>query len=169
MLFVGNESDAGLTARKAASLIRGVSPAEVEQLVAELNQEYAADRAAYRIIQNDDTFRLQLCDDLNEIRARLHGRIRKAHLSHAAIEVLAVVAYHQPATTEEVDRLRNHKSGPILNQLVRRELLSVVREDTDRHIRRYVTTERFLGLFGLESIDDLPQAHIDNELEFLDQ
>jgi segregation and condensation protein B len=86
-------------------------------------------------------------------------------LSQAAIEVLAVVAYHQPATAEEVDRLRNHHSSAILNQLVRRDLLAVHRDPHDKRTRRYTTTDRVLSLFGLDAIADLPQAEFEEDLE----
>lgn len=168
MLFVGIK-DAALTARKAASLIRGVSANEVDQLVAELNQSYTTDQSAFRIRQTVDGYRLVIEDDLDPIRQQFFGRIREARLGNAAIEVLAVVAYHQPVTLEEVDRLRNRQSGPVLNLLVRRDLLSVERDPENRRIRRYRTTTRFLELFGMDSIDDLPQAHLPHGADFLDE
>jgi segregation and condensation protein B len=167
MLFVGI-SQGNLSARRAASLIRGVSPREIEQLVDELNDSYAADGAAFRIQSGSDGYRLALEADLEPVRRQLHGRIREARLGHAAIEVLAVVAYHQPVTLDEIDRLRNRHSGPVLNLLVRRDLVSLERDPENRRIRRYRTTPRFLELFGMESIDDLPQAHSPQGADFLD-
>jgi segregation and condensation protein B len=168
MLFVGS-AEGGLTTRQAASLIRGVSPQEVEQLVDELNASYDADQSAFRIRQNSDGLHLALQQDLEPIRQQLYGRVREARLGHAAIEALAVVAYHQPVTHEEVDRLRNRQSGPVLNLLVRRDLLSVERDSSERRVRRYRTTPRFLKLFGMESIDDLPQATTPQGADFLDE
>jgi segregation and condensation protein B len=106
--------------------------------------------------------------DLNPIREHFLGRIREARLGGAAIEVLAIVAYHQPVTLEEVDRLRNRQSAPVLNLLVRRELLQVERDAENRRIRRYRTTSRFLSLFGMDSIEDLPQAQTPQGSDFLD-
>ncbi len=168
MFFVGVQGS-GLTARKAASLIRGVSPKEIEQLVDELNLSYSADHSALRIRQSGDGYRLVIEDDLESIRQLFYGRVRDARLGNAAIEVLAVVAYHQPVTLEEVDRLRNHQSGPVLNQLVRRELLTIERDQNNRRIRLYRTTQRFLELFGMDSIEDLPQAHSPQGADFLDE
>ncbi len=168
MFFVGVQGS-GLTARKAASLIRGVSPKEIEQLVDELNLSYSADHGALRIRQSGDGYRLVIEDDLESIRQLFYGRVRDARLGNAAIEVLAVVAYHQPVTLEEVDRLRNHQSGPVLNLLVRRELLSVERDPDNRRTRRYRTTPRFLELFSMDSIEDLPQAHSPQGADFLDE
>ena len=165
LLFVGDPQGDGLAARAIAAAIRGTSPEEVEQIVERLNALYDREAAAYRITGGSHGFRLQLREELEPVRQRFLGRVREARLSHAAIEVLAVVAYHQPVAVEQVDRLRNHASGPILNQLVRRDLLEA-RVDTASGRRRvYHTTRRFLDLFGLESIEDIPRAVLDNDLE----
>jgi segregation and condensation protein B len=168
MLFVGLK-EGEITARHAASLIRGVSPQEIETLVDELNASYEADQSAFRIRQSSNGYRLVLESELEPIREQFLGRIREARLGGAAIEVLAIVAYHQPVTMEEVDRLRNRQSGPVLNLLVRRELLQVERDGDNRRIRRYRTTPRFLSLFGMDSIEDLPQAQTPQGTDFLDE
>ncbi len=165
LLFVGSADNTPISARKIASFIRGVSPAEIESAVAELNQAYECQQSAFRIIASEQGYRLAICDDLVPICARLRGRERPARLSQAAVEVMAVVAYHQPATAEEVDRLRNHQSGAILSQLVRRGLLSTHRDPQNPRIRCYSTTGRFLSLFGLDSVTDLPQADSDDVFE----
>jgi segregation and condensation protein B len=161
--------DSAITARHAASLIRGVSPREVERLVEELNESYAADESAFRIDKDSDGYRLTIREELEPIRQQVAGRIREARLGAAAIEALAVVAYHQPVTIEEVDRLRNRHSAPVLNLLVRRELLTVERDPENRRIRRFRTAPRFLELFGLDTIEDLPQAHSPQGADFLDE
>jgi segregation and condensation protein B len=168
LLFVGLP-ESSISARLAASLIRGVSPDEIEQLVDQLNQSYEADHAPFRICRDADGLRLSLMDELDPIRQRVLGPIRESRLGSAAIEVLAVVAYHQPVTTDDVDRLRNRHSGPVLNLLVRRELLTVERDPENRRLRRFRTAPRFLELFGLDSIEDLPQAHSPHGADFLDE
>jgi segregation and condensation protein B len=92
------------------------------------------------------------------VRDRLHGRVRQARLSQAAIDVLALVAYHEPLTSEEVAAKRGRPSGPILTQLVRRELLRIERPSAAPRTPRYFTTQRFLDLFGLESLAALPRS-----------
>jgi segregation and condensation protein B len=79
-------------------------------------------------------------------------------LSKAALEVLAIVAYHQPVTRAEVEALRGKNTDGVLEGLLERELLRVVGEkDTVGHPKLYATTERFLEVFGLENLKDLPQ------------
>ena len=88
-------------------------------------------------------------------------------LSQSVIDVLAVVAYNQPVTRDQVDKIRGRSSGSVLNQLVRRELLSIEPGKTDPKVRYYSTTDRFLDLFHLEEIADLPQSHEVSDIEEL--
>ena len=84
---------------------------------------------------------------------------REARLSTAAIDVLALVAYRQPATKQEIEAIRGTESGHLLRQLVRRRLIAIVhRGESNQREVSYGTTERFLELFGLKSLDDLPQT-----------
>jgi len=68
------------------------------------------------------------------------------------------VAYRQPIVAEDVNRLRGIPSGHLLAQLVRRQLLRIERPQRKPRPIHYRTTDRFLELFGLESLDDLPQS-----------
>jgi segregation and condensation protein B len=78
-------------------------------------------------------------------------------LSKAALEVLAIVAYHEPITRGEIEALRGKSTEGVLDGLLERELLQVVGEkDTVGHPKLYATTRRFLEVFGLENLQDLP-------------
>jgi segregation and condensation protein B len=136
MLFVGSPANEPLSGARAAELMRGVQPDEIPDLVAELNRRYVADGC----------------------RDRIYGRVREARLSPAAIDVLALLAYRQPLTAEEISQLRGLPSNHLLAHLVRRQLLRIERSETPGQRPLYHTTHRFLELFGLESLDDLPQV-----------
>jgi segregation and condensation protein B len=92
------------------------------------------------------------------LRDQFYGRVKEARLSQAAIDVLALVAYHQPLTREGLDALRDKENGALLTQLVRRRLLQVERLADAPQVKRYRTTDRFLAMFGLNSLEDLPRA-----------
>lgn len=158
MLFVGSLDNEPLTAVRAAELMRGVSPEEIGPLVDDLNRRYASNRCPYRVVSEGAGYRLSLHERFHPIRNRFYGRVREARLSQAALDVLAIVAYRQPITGEEVTRLRGTPSTAILTQLVRRRLLRIERTPGKRRPLIYRTTDRFLDLFGLETLDDLPQA-----------
>ncbi|HID75504.1 MAG TPA: SMC-Scp complex subunit ScpB [Planctomycetaceae bacterium] len=158
MLFVGSPDNRPLSCTRAAELMRGVEPGEIPQLVDRLNRRYAARGCPYHIVGEGDGYRLTLRKQFNALRLKFHGKLREARLSQAAIDVLAIVAYRQPLSAEEVNRLRGKASNHILAQLVRRQLLRVERPRGARRRTVYWVADRFLELFGLESLDELPRA-----------
>jgi segregation and condensation protein B len=159
MLFVGHPDNEPLTSKKIAALMRGVSPREIDELVAEWNRVYEQVGAAYHIASAGAGYRLELRPELAPLRDKFHGRVKAARLSQAAIDVLAIVAYYQPLTKEEIERLRGRPVGGVLSQLVRRELLSLERTAAKkRRQSHYRTTPRFLQLFGLDKLEDLPRS-----------
>ncbi len=158
MLFVGNQESQSLSAAGAAQWMRDVEPAEIPGLIDELNARYAASGCPYGIVHEGGGYRLKLRKEFHNLTHRFLGRIRQARLSQAAIDVLAIVAYQQPLTAEAVHKQRGKPSGHVLSQLVHRGLLRIQREPDKRRVAHYYTTDRFLRLFGLETLQDLPQC-----------
>jgi len=158
MLFVGNRDNRPLTPARAAELMRDVAPDEIPPLVDELNRRYESAGAPYRVVGEGDGYRMTLDEEHRALANRFFGRTREARLSQAAIDVLALVAYQQPITGEKIGRLRGRPSNHVLAHLVRRGLLRIERPDPTRRTPHYYTTERFLRVFNLESIADMPQS-----------
>lgn len=156
LLFVGG---APLTARRACDVIRGLT---TEQFAAELdalNAEYRRQNRPYQIETQGAGHALVLRPRYRGVAEKLYGGVREARLSTAAVDVLALVAYRQPASKAEIDALRGAESGSLLRQLVRRGLIQVAyRGDAERKEVSYGTTARFLEVFGLRSLDDLPRT-----------
>ena len=138
--------------------MRGVRVEEVDALVEELNCAYREEGCPYEIEAAGLGYRMRLLPEFNGVRENFYGRVREARLSQAAIDVLAIVAYHQPVTRADVDALRRENSARMLNQLVRRGLLRVERPESTPKSVRYHTTDRFLEFLGLESLQELPQS-----------
>jgi segregation and condensation protein B len=158
MLFVGRPDNRAASARELAAAMRGVSPSEVDAAVAELNALYDADATPYRIAHSHGGYRLVLRDEFERMRDKFYGRVREARLSPAAIEVLSIVAYNQPVSAAQIDELRGAASGGALSILVRRRLLGLERSEDRGSMPVYRTTDRFLRLFGLESLSVLPRS-----------
>lgn len=158
LLFVGCPGDEPLRPERAAQLMRGVGPEEIPDLAAELNRRYAAGGCPYHVVLEGAGYRLRLRPEFAGLRDRVLGRSRQARLSQAAVETLAIVAYRQPISAEEVNRLRGVPSGAVLSHLVRRRLLRLERPAHAPRKAFYRTTERFLELFGLKTLADLPQS-----------
>ena len=160
-LFVGGPDHRPLTAVRIASLMRDVAPEEVVAIIERLNGVYRRDGSALRIESEDGGYRLRIAADLNDVRRSMGGKVREFRLNQPSIEVLSLVAYQPGISAAEVDDRRGRESGPVLNQMVRRGLLSLERvtpEGGGRKVNHYYPTERFLDVFGLESLADLPQV-----------
>lgn len=158
MLFVGSPQNEPLSGKQVAGLMRGVRPEEIDRLVRELNEAYERRNCPYTIVQEGSGYRLLLREEFARLRDKFYGNVRRARLSQAAIEVLAAVAYSEPIPAEEVTRLRGTASGHVLTHLVRRQLLRLERSAGGPWRVVYYTTPRFLELFGLESLADLPRS-----------
>jgi segregation and condensation protein B len=156
MLFLGGDP---LTSERACAAIRNLTAAQFEESVAELSAEYRHQGRPYVIQATENGYALTLRSRFQPVVERLSGGQRAARLSPAALDVLALVAYRQPATRAEIDTLRGADCGSLLRQLLRRGLVAVVhRGDAEHREWTYGTTARFLEQFKLRSLDDLPQT-----------
>lgn len=157
ILFVGQPGNQPIKAHDIAKLMRGVTASELDDLVLELNQTYAAENAPYRINSVGDGYRMELAPENRVVEARMAGRVKEAKLSQSHLETLAIVAYHQPVTAKELLEKRGRPSGGVLRQLVRRGLITVEPGES-RGQEKYRTTSRFLQVFRLKGLSDLPQV-----------
>jgi segregation and condensation protein B len=156
LLFVGG---APLTVDRAVAVIRGLSPAQFTEAIASLNRDYRRQGRPYIIQTAGQGYSLVLRVRFNPVVERLYGQAREARLSPPAIDVLSLVAYRQPVSKQEIDNIRGADSAALMRQLVRRNLIAVVqRGEASRREVFYGTTPRFLELFQLSSLDDLPQT-----------
>ena len=155
MLFVGG---APLTAERAAEAVRGLTGEQLREIIDGLNRDYRRQGRPYRIQVREQSYELVLQPRFRGVLDRLYGSTREARLSPAALDVLALVAYRQPITKQEVEALRGGESSSALRQLVRLGLISVQRGEADQREVTYRTTSRFLSLFQLRSLDDLPRT-----------
>ena len=153
-LFVGGPP---LTAEKFRTAMR--IPEELfHAAIDTLNRRYKAQRRPYAITPKDGGYILAVKPQYRSLREKLFGGPREARLSQAALDVLSMVAYRQPLEKSEIDAVRGHDSASVLRQLVRLGLVAVQRRGEAGHAEvSYGTTPRFLTLFQLGSLDDLPR------------
>ena len=155
MLFVGGHP---LTAAVACAAVRGLTAERFQEAIDALNRRYRRQRRPYAVQPRDGGFVLAILPAYRGLRERLFGGPREARLGQAALDVLAVVAYRQPVGKAEVDAIRGTDSGSVLRQLVRLGLIAVQhRAEAGSREVRYGTTPRFLQVFGLNGLDELPR------------
>lgn len=162
VLFVGHPKNQPCTLERLASLMRDVTPAECREIIDALNQSYRDSDQALRIVSDEHGFKMSIAPEIETVRRSFLGKVREARLSQVMIEVLSLVAYQPGITLQKVNDQRGRECGPTLSQLVRRRLLELRREQESENSKKrvscYYPTERFLNLFGLESLADLPQV-----------
>ncbi|VTU00716.1 segregation and condensation protein b : Uncharacterized protein OS=Blastopirellula marina DSM 3645 GN=DSM3645_09562 PE=4 SV=1: DUF387 [Gemmataceae bacterium] len=155
MLFVGGHP---LTAAAACAAVRGLTVEGFDEVIASLTRRYREQRRSYAVVPRDGGFVLAVLPKYRGLRERLFGGPREARLSQPALDVLSVVAYRQPVGKAEVDAIRGTDSGGVMRQLVRLGLIAVQhRGEAATPEVRYGTTPRFLTVFGLATLDDLPR------------
>ncbi len=141
---------------RLSTLIPRCQPALARALVTELNSEYAERGRAFEIWEIAGGFQLRT---LPAFAAYVQASQpeRPLRLSQASLETLAVIAYRQPVTRAEIEHVRGVDAGAVLRSLLERHLLRIAghREVPGRPLL-YATSRRFLEIFGLARIEDLP-------------
>ncbi|HXV37018.1 MAG TPA: SMC-Scp complex subunit ScpB [Myxococcota bacterium] len=154
-----------IPAAKLAKLIPRCTPAQARELVGELNAQYAAQQRAFEICEVAGGYQMRTHSAFAAYLQQL-GSTRPLRLSNAALETLAIVAYRQPVTRAEVEHVRGVDAGPVLRGLLERKLIKMAgHRDVPGRPMLYATTKRFLEVFGLAELRDLPTLR---ELESLE-
>lgn len=149
---------------RIASVLPRCNPSQVRSLVDELNAEYADARRAFEIWEVAGGYQLRTLPEFAPYLKQLQAE-RPLRLSPASLETLAVVAYRQPVTRAEIEQIRGVDAGAVLRGLLDRQLLRIAghREVPGRPIV-YATSRRFLEVFGLAKLGDLPTLRAIEEL-----
>jgi len=153
-----------ISAAKLAEIIPYCKPGHAKDLVNELNTEYADQHRAFEIWEVAGGYQLRTRAEFSGYLQKLQKE-RILRLSQAALETLAIVAYRQPATRAEIEDVRGVDVGAVLKSLLERHLIRIAgqREVPGRPML-YGTTRRFLEVFGLDQLKDLPTLREVDEL-----
>jgi segregation and condensation protein B len=160
MLFVAPEPVT--TAQLATAL--DVAPSVVERGLNELDASLAT--RGLRLQRHAGRFQLTTAPQLTELIERFLGLEATTHLSRAALETLAIVAYQQPVTRPQIDSIRGVNSDSMMKSLLSKGLiLESGRADGPGRPILYSTTPEFLQHFGLNSILEMPSLARPEEAE----
>lgn len=153
-----------LAAAQIGRVVPGLDAAGAREILAALRADYDRENRGYELVEVAGGYRVRTRPELAEIVQRLETE-RPARLSRAALETLAITAYRQPATRGEIEQVRGVDCGPVLRNLLERNLLRLAgHRDVPGRPLLYGTTRRFLELFGLASLEDLPSLRDLDEL-----
>jgi segregation and condensation protein B len=163
-----------ISATRLAQIVPDCTPAAVREMVDSLNAEYQANDRSFEIWEVAGGYQIRTRAEFSGYLQQLQKQ-RPLRLSQAALDTLAIVAFKQPVTRGELEGVRGVDSGAVLRSLLERRLLRIAghREVPGRPML-YGTTRRFLEVFGLESLKQLPSLRevealgADREVEGLD-
>jgi segregation and condensation protein B len=158
LLFVGLPGGKPLSSRAVAGLMRGVRPQEIDDLAEELRRRYAADGCPYEVASEEAGWVMRLRPEFARFGSVLESRARLVRLDAESLDVLALVAWNQPVPRDRLVELGCDARPATLRQLVRRGLLELRHGDNDDGGDPvYRTTSKFLEVFKLETLADLPE------------
>ena len=163
LLFV--VGDEGLTLNQMMDILE-IESEEAKELLGQLKEKYEQETSGIRISFLGNTFKLTTKKEHREYYQKLIENEESNILSQAALETLAIVAYNQPITRNDVNEIRGVDSAQMIRKLVAKGLLKEVgrSEGIGRPIL-YGTTAEFLDYFDLATIDDLPSIEEFKETE----
>ncbi len=155
LLFVGGEK---LSAKKLAGFISHQCHDDtVRTHIETINKRYQIQKRPYEIILGKEGYQMALRPEFQRQRNFTFGLgPREVKLPPDALEVLSFIAFRQPLLKEDLETIDRPNVMSSLRQLIRRELVSAAKRE-DGTIE-YRTTDRFLDIFGLSNLQDLPRA-----------
>ncbi|WP_145446599.1 SMC-Scp complex subunit ScpB [Mucisphaera calidilacus] len=151
-------SDRSLSTSRLVELVGEEASSGVTEAIERLNEQYAATGRVFRIEQVASGWQVLTLPEHAEVIAKAQKTKAQTRLSASAMETLSVIAYRQPVIRAEVEAIRGVGCGEMIRQLMERQLVKVVgRAEEIGRPMLYGTTKRFLEVFGLVSLKDLPQ------------
>ena len=158
LLFSSNEAISLSTIRDVTSSIHEFKPNTIKEIIDELKREYIQQQRAFQLDELAEGFILRTKPDFCEYIEQLRTHKKPERLSHAATEVLAIIAYRQPITRGKIDAIRGVDSSGTLQNLQERQLIEAVGKlEAPGRPTLYGITKRFLEHFGLKNIEELPK------------
>ncbi len=159
VLFIAREPHSGKKLAQLAELPAGV---KVHTLLRQLNERYDQRQSAFRIVEVAGGFQLRSRPEFAPWLVRLQEIPVAVRLSSPVMETLVVIAYRQPVSRAGIERIRGVQCGEVIRQLLDRDLVRIAgrSEELGRPFL-YGTTKTFLEVFGLGSLQELPELLFD--------
>ena len=135
-----------------------ISSDEIISIVNNMGEEYAKNNRGIEIIKVEDGYQLATKKEMYEYLYPIFDKRSKPNLSQASMETLAIIAYNPKITRAEIEQIRGVSSDATIYKLLEYNLIeNVGKADLPGRPTMYSTTESFLKMFGLTSLDELPE------------
>lgn len=158
LLYV--QGDLGLTIKEIQDILE-IDEDTAKRVVLNLKNYYDENKRGLRINFLGNTIKLTTREEHKNYYQKLIEGPRENSLSSSALEVLAIIAYNEPMTRGEVEKLRGVDSSYVIRRLLAKGLIKECgKSDLPGRPILYKTTDDFLDYFGLASISDLPNIEM---------
>ncbi len=142
----------------------------IKEILQEMQQEYIDRDGGLQLLILDNAVQLGTRKELYEYIIKIAKAPRKVTLSESALETLAIVAYKQPITRVEIEKIRGVSSSHSIDRLIEYDFIQELgRLDAPGRPILFGTTEQFLRSFGLENLSQMPEMDMDKMEEFKEQ
>lgn len=147
-----------------------ISKKQVIKIVSEMQEKLTSEDRGVRIIELEGSYQLCTKPEMYDVLVKIAKQPRKQVMTDVLMETLSIIAYKQPITKGEIERIRGVKCDHAVNKLVEYELVQEVgRLETPGRPLLFGTTEEFLRRFGVDSSDNLPAIDMDKIEEFKEE
>jgi len=158
-------SDAPLPAKKIKNIIEEASERDIKKHIKEINQKYEQMNSPLTIVEVAGGYQIVTRPDYEPWIKQLYRTRSASHLTQKALETLAIIAYKQPITKQEIEAIRGVNVDAVMRTLIERNLVSIRgRKKAPGNPLLYGTTLFFLEYFGLKNLEDLPKLKEIDEL-----
>lgn len=143
---------------------------QTKAILAQMQQEYKDRESGIQLLVLDNAVQLGTRKELYEYIIKIAKAPRKVTLSESALETLSIVAYKQPITRVEIEKIRGVACNHAINRLLEYDFIQELgRLDAPGRPILFGTTEQFLRSFGLENLSQMPEMDMDKMEEFKEQ
>jgi segregation and condensation protein B len=156
LLFAAHEP---LPPSTLAPNLNGSSVATLDRITIEINYRLTRGGHPMRVRKVAGGYQMYVLPEFGPAIEAALVKTKLQRLSRAGLETLAIIAYKQPCSTPEIERIRGVSCGGVLSTLLERELVAIAgRSEGPGRPLLYGTTRKFLEYFGLNCLDDLPRV-----------
>lgn len=145
----------------------GLSECDVRRIVHNLADRYSRDNCGMQILELDGSYQMCTKPEMYEYLIRIAKQPKRQVLTDVLLETLSIVAYRQPVTRMEIEKIRGVSCEHAVNKLIEYNLITEVgRLDAPGRPILFGTTQEFLRCFGVQSVEELPMMGADKLEEF---
>lgn len=141
--------------------------ATTRKIIHNMMDRYEEEDRGVKIIELEDSFQMCTKAEMYDYLIKVASQPKKQVLTDVLLETLSIIAYKQPITRAEIEKIRGVKCDHAVNKLIEYNLvMEVGRMDAPGRPLLFGTTEEFLRKFGVQSIEDLPTINSDKVEDF---